>query len=415
VDGSVVPAAPAASPGSDSGAAGKTVKPAVYPPTYSNTPTPFGDFTGPSFGPSEPDRFPLMKELQGTLFGSLLDSNRTTLTGWIDMSYNASTDRHDNRPIGFDYRANEFVVQQNVIRIDRPLDTGSKELDWGYQFDVMLPGTDYRYTLARGLFSGQLTDSNRLYGFDPVQFYVDFWFPEVGQGTSLLVGRFLTIGGIENPLSPFNILFTHSYLTIYTPFTATGALATTKLSDNWYVQYGLTLGSDVFFDPTDQPTFMGGVKWISGSKTDSFLFTTYVNGGNYFGPRQRDNVQYFDLVYTHVFTSRFQTISEFLFCHMTEVPGLDTVTWYGADTFFQYDFTSRLYGAIRAAVFEDSQGQRTGFAGLYSAITAGLTFKPVNWLFLRPELRFDHFYNAPGPFEDHHSLGTFAFDVIVRW
>ena len=88
-----------------SSAAGKAVRPPVYPPTYSNTPTPWGDFTGPSFGPSVPDRFPLMQQLQGTLFGSLLDSNRTSLTGWIDMSYNASTARHDNRPMGFDFRA----------------------------------------------------------------------------------------------------------------------------------------------------------------------------------------------------------------------------------------------------------------------------------------------------------------------
>jgi hypothetical protein len=171
----------------------------------------------------------------------------------------------------------------------------------------------------------------------------------------------------------------------------------------------------VFFDPTDQPTFLGGVKWINDAKTDSLFFTTYVNGGNYFGTRQRDNVQFFDMVYTHVFTARFQTISEFMFSYQTKVPDLNTVTWYGADTYFQYDFTPRLYGAIRPELWVDSQGQRTGFAGLYSTLTAGLTFKPVNWLSLRPELRYDHFYDAPGPYEGHHNLASFAFDVFIRW
>src|SRR5262249_3915877 len=105
-------------------------KPSLFPPTYANSPTPFGDFTGPAFGPSEPDRMPLMLLLQGSWYGSLLDSQRLQITGWTDVSYNASTASHDNRPLGFNYRANEADLQQTVLRLDRPVDTGSKQFDW---------------------------------------------------------------------------------------------------------------------------------------------------------------------------------------------------------------------------------------------------------------------------------------------
>jgi hypothetical protein len=390
-------------------------KPAVPPPTYPNTPTPFGDFTGPAFGPSAPDRFFLMKELQGTIFADLLDGNRTQFTGWIDISYNASTAHRDNLPMGFDSRANDFIVQQNFLRVDRPVDTSRTDFDFGYRFDWIAPGLDARYTVARGLLDTSTDPRKRRYGFDPLQFYFDLWFPDFAQGTIVRIGRFLDIGGYETIPSVANLLVSHSYTYIYTPFTQTGAYATTRLNDQWYLLYGLVLGNDVFIDPTDEPTFIGGFKWISGSKTDSVYGTAYVNGGNYFGPRQRDNVQYFDLIYTHVWTARFQTVHEMMFSFQRSVPGLSTVTWYGLNTFFQYDFTPRLYGAIRPEVWEDSQGQRTGFKGLYADLTIGLTWKPRAWLFIRPEIRYDHNCGAAGPWEGKHNLFTVAQDVVVRW
>jgi hypothetical protein len=387
----------------------------LFPPTYSNTPTPLGDFPGPSFGPSTPDRFPLMKALQGTLPGDLLDSNRMQLTGWIDGSYNASSAHRDNLPMGFDNRANDFVVQQDVLRLERAVDTGSKQLDWGFRTEWIAPGIDSRYSLDRGLLQGPENDRKRIYSFDPLEFYVDLWFPELAQGTTLRIGRFLSIGGYEVMTSVANLLHSHSYLFVYTPFTQAGVVLTTRLDAQWYVVYGCILGNDVFIDPTDQATFIGGVKWVSLSKTDSVYFSTYFNGGNFFGSRQRDNLQFFDVVYTHVFTPRFQTITEAQFVYQTAVPGQGTITSYGVDTYFQYDFTPRCYGAIRPELWVDSEGQRTGFKGLYASLTAGLTFKPWNWLFLRPELRYDHNCGATGPFEGRHNLYTLAQDVIVRW
>ena len=102
-----------------------------------------------------------MKALQGTWPGALLDSERMQLLGWIDMSYTASSDRSTNLPMGFNHRANEFLVQQNWVRFERTVVTGgTTEPTFGFRSDWILPGADYRFTVARGLFSGQLTASD---------------------------------------------------------------------------------------------------------------------------------------------------------------------------------------------------------------------------------------------------------------
>jgi hypothetical protein len=82
--------------------------------------------------------------------------------------------------------------------------------------------------------------------------------------------------------------------------------------------------------------------------------------------------------------------------------------------YLTYTFTPRVSGTVRLECFDDFQGQRTGFPGLYTALTAGLTFKPSKHLWLRPEARFD--YNGESrPFEGSHALLTATMDAIVRW
>ena len=65
-------------------------------------------------------------------------------------------------------------------------------------------------------------------------------------------------------------------------------------------------------------------------------------------------------------------------------------------------------------MFDDFQGQRTGFNGLYTAITGGMQYRPVKDILIRPEVRFD--YNGYSlPFENKHGIFTAAIDAIVRF
>ena len=145
--------------------------------------------------PSPPaDRWLLMKSLQGTWPGALLDSNRLSLYGWTDLTYNVSSDQHINLPRGFDYRANEPAVQQNWVRFERTVvPSGTTEPTFGFRTSWILPGLDYRFTLPRGIFNEQLTANNggpNIYGVDPIEFYAEAYFPTVAQGLDIKVGRF---------------------------------------------------------------------------------------------------------------------------------------------------------------------------------------------------------------------------------
>jgi hypothetical protein len=358
-----------------------------------------------------------MKVLQGTCYGWLLDGNRTQVTGWTDMSFTASSDRHENLPIGFNFKANQFLLQQNWLRFERPVLQNATTPTWGFRFDTILPGSDYRFTAARGLFSGQLTANEgepNTYGIDPIQMYAEAYFPQVGRGLDVKFGRFFAQFGAESNDAPSNALASHSYTMVYDPFTHTGLLTTLKLTDAWSVQNGLVTGSDIFIDPAARPTYIGSVKWAPPSGRDSVLFSVIIGPGRFEQDRNFNNPEVFDLVYTHKFHDRLNYTLDALLSFQTNVPDIGTAAWFGIIQYLTYTFSPRISGTMRLEFFDDVDGQRTGFKGLYSALTVGLTLKPTRWLWLRPELRYDY-NDESSPFENKPYLFTATMDVIVRW
>jgi hypothetical protein len=359
-----------------------------------------------------------MKALQGTWEGGFLDSQRMAILGWTEGSFTASTDDRSNLPMGFNYRANEFLLQQNWLRIDRAVVTsGTSDPTFGFRSDWILPGSDYRFTLPRGIFNDQLTGDNgqpQLYGIDPIQFYGEAYFPTVGRGLDVKLGRIFCQYGVETNDAPGNALCSHSYTFIYDPFTHTGVMGTLKLTEAWSVQFGMMLGSDVFIDPADTPTGMGSVKWVAPDGRNSVLFSVIVGSGQFNQTRNFHNPDIFDLVFTHKINARLAYNFESLFGFTTNVPDVGTADWFGVVNYLTYDFTPRLSGTTRLEFFDDAQGERTGFPGLYTALTGGLSFRPRKDVIFRPELRYD--YNEESrPFEDRHGLFTATADVILRW
>jgi hypothetical protein len=338
--------------------------------------------------------------------------------GWTEGSFTASSAAHNNLPMGFNYRANEFLLQQDWIRFERTVVTsGTTEPTFGFRCDTILPGSDYRFTLARGVFDSQLTARHGLpniYGIDPIQFYGEAYFPTVAQGLDIKIGRFFALYGVETNDAISNALCSHASTFIYDPFTHTGILATTKLTNSWTVQAGVVLGSDVFIDPAAEPTFTGTVKWTRSDQRDSVLLSVIAGSGRFNQARSFHNPEVVDLVYTHKLDPRLTYNFESLLGYTTHVTDLGTVWWFGFLNYLTYDFTPRLSGTTRLEFFDDEQGQRTGFPGLYTAVTAGLSFRPRKDVIFRPEVRYD--YNGRSrPFEDQHGLFTATADVILRW
>lgn len=364
-----------------------------------------------------PERWPLMRELQGTYPGWLLDGNRLSFNGWVEAAFTASSNAHDQLPMGFNYRANEINVQQAWLRFDRSVVTsGTTEPTFGFRVDAFA-GLDYRFTIARGLFDSQLTDNQgepATYGVDPVQFYAEAYVPTVGRGLDVKLGRFFAIFGVESIDTTQNVFASHSYTFIYNPFTHTGALAALKLTDAWTVQAGLTTGSDVFFDAAAAPTFIGGAKWAPPDGRDSVALFTILGPGRFDATENFNNLQVFDLVYTHKFSARLNYTLDALFAFQTDVPNLGIITEYGLVQYVTCQLAPKLSASGRLEFFDDVQGQRTGFAGLYTAVTAGLTYRPCKELALRPELRFDT-NGESRPFEGKHGVVTAALDAVIRY
>ncbi|HEY6565301.1 MAG TPA: outer membrane beta-barrel protein [Pirellulaceae bacterium] len=363
------------------------------------------------------ERWWLMRSLQGSFVGWQLDSRRIEILGWTEGSYTASSASDQNLPLGLNYLANEFALQQNWLRIDRPVDPEGQAMHCGFRSDWILPGTDYRFTLPRGLWNGQLSANDgqpALYGVDAVQFYGEVFVPRVAEGMTVKVGRFFLPYGVETTEAITTPLASRSYGFIYNPFTQFGLLTTTKLNEAWSVVWGLSAGNDVLIDPANEPTLDLGFKWTDPLGHQSVNVFAIVGESRFNVAESFNHPSMVDIVYTRSLTARLNYSGDFIAGYQRDVPDQGTVTWQGLAQYLTYRCSPHLSANTRIELFHDEDGNRTGSEGLYTALTAGLTAQPVPNLIVRPELRCD--YNDQSrPFEGEHALFTAAADVIVRW
>jgi hypothetical protein len=375
----------------------------------------------------EEDKFFLQKLLESTPRGKQMAEDGWKIYGWTQGSYNASTATTTNSPVPFIQRANQFSMNQSWLHVEKAVDTSKKELQLGFAFDGLY-GTDYYTTLSRNLFTGQLTRLTNAnpYGWDIFQAYADVFLPNLGgSGTTLRLGKFATfleyevVQGISNPF------ISRSYLFEYNPFTHTGALAITPLGDNWTIQNGAVLGADNWFDPTTNSfTYIGNIKWAPKDGKSWAQFGTMVSSAQFNQAQNFNNYDVFNFQFSHKITDKLTYLLDSSFSFMQNVPNVGTANWYGMVNYLFYQVTDKLTSNFRVDLFEDTNGIRTGYNGLYSAVTYGLIYKPMPWLSIMPEVRYD--YNAgngintvdgttQGPWDGKKDLFTFAIGAIVRW
>lgn len=366
--------------------------------------------------PSEPGL--LMPALRETRLGPWLDRSRIQISGWADGSFTASSASQQQLPMGFNYEANQFLLQQNWIRFERTvLTSGTTEPTFGFRTDTIVPGSDYRFTVARGLFSGQLTDNDggpNTYGFDPVQFYGQVCLPNLWHGLDIKLGRMFCQFGEETLDAPSNALASHSYTFIYDPYTHTGVMGAVQVSPEWSFQLGAMLGPDVFIDPAASPYGMATIKWAPPDCRSSVLVSGLIGSGRFDVDEQFNNPNVVDFVVIHKFSPQLTYTLDALFGYQTNVPDVGTATWFGIVNYVTCELGPKWKSTARLEFFDDVDGTRTGFSGLYTAATAGLNFQPRPEFILRPEVRYD--YNGDSrPFDGQHGLLTATADFIVRW
>jgi hypothetical protein len=356
------------------------------------------------------DKWALSSALEQSRFASLLNRRRIQIYGWTEGAFTASSSESNQLPMGFNYLANDFLVQQNWLRIERTIDQASDSPSFGFLADTILPGTDYRFTRARGIGDGQTGK----YGIDPVQFYAQLNYPSFVRGLDLKVGRFFGQYGVESIAAVDTPFLSRAYNFIYNPFTHTGILATLQVSDNLRVQNGIVTGSDVFFDSAAEATYIGSVRIESFDKKSSLLLATILGSGEFNQAENLSNPRIFDLVYTRALSEKLTYKLDSLYGYQENSPVVGVASWFAFVNYLAYDWSEQLQGNLRLEFFDDSDGNRTGFKGLYTAVTTGLTMRPSKCLILRPELRYDN-NDSNDSFDGRSDLFTGALDVILRW
>ena len=180
--------------------------------------------------------------------GEAWQESKVQIYGWVDEGFNVSSSNKPghfaNNPAAYDIVPNRLELDQAVIYIERVPDTVQTEhFDWGFRLTGIY-GMDYRYTTSKGIFSNQLLGKDNTNGFDPVMAYLDLYFPQVAQGMNVRIGRYVSLPDIEAQLAPNNYTYTHSLTYIYDCYTQQGIVATTRLSNHWMLQTGLSSGCD---------------------------------------------------------------------------------------------------------------------------------------------------------------------------
>jgi hypothetical protein len=371
-----------------------------------------------------------------------------------------------NFPLVYDQRPNQFEQNQFVLYVERTPDENQLDhCDWGFRMSWVY-GLDYRYMISRGWDDRQLTARNNFYGMDDPMMYANLYIPNICQGLNLTLGRIISEADIEAQLAPNNLMSSHSLLYGFDPYCQWGLFGTLKVNKNWTLQIGPSAGNDVTpwetQDPGTQPTLSVMVQYQSDNNKFSFY-----GGGNAINNAHWgfNNIQQYVGTLTYKFNERWWMTHETWYMFMTDCPGqtggpgstaanpvpvtapnepksqnggmgytdaeFPVLPGYAPEwatlNYTMYRLEPNLFFTVRNELFNDIDGQRTGYATLYSEHSIGLTWWPSKLITVRPELRFDHAYGTHGisidpvnearPFDNgtRSSQFTAQFDIIYHF
>jgi hypothetical protein len=366
-----------------------------------------GDWQGAPV-PGQPltqDQYPLTNALwsMDNSIGKWMKDNRIRVYGWVDASTNWTTNKTSNLPDSYWLQANRINLDQFVFKVEREVDTVQTDhVAFGFR-SVVLYGEDYRFTTAGGWGIEQFSHNNLLYGWDPIEQFIDIYIPYVAQGMILRFGRWVACPDIETQLAPDNYMISHSILFTYDTYTQTGFESSIKLSDSWTIQGGINFGDDMapWYKGAALSGFMG-LRWVSKENKDSiFTCLNQINSAEFRHfdvngqPAGHDNYNYVVSTWQHKFTDRFLTKTEGYFMWQRDAYAGGTVSVgpiqpYGGGggpgplipgtthTFGVLNYTELAVGkvdflSLRNEYWRDTEGMRSGVPGCYTSHTAGIT------------------------------------------
>jgi hypothetical protein len=302
--------------------------------------------------------------------------------GWSAVGYHTASEVSN-----FNNYADRVQLSQQWLYAEDVAD-GSNGLDFGGRVDYLY-GTDAPDTQAFGINNDHWDNdwtNGEAYGQALPQAY-----GEVAYGdTSVKVGKFFTIVGNEVVQATGNFFYSRQF-TFYNsePFTHTGALATTQLSDDVSVWNGYVMGWDSGFEDNGD-AYIGGMKAQLTDET-SFIYTTVLGRfGETKSPFFTERGQIHSFILTTSLTDRLT--------HILQADYLNTDIDFGGDTFvarntfglinyFIYSINDCWSIGSRSEWYNRSSDDLLRNADMYNQ-TVGLNYKPTANITIRPEARW---------------------------
>lgn len=372
------------------------------------------------------------------------------IRGWLSQGFTInpqSPQSNTNTPVTFNDRANEYQMNQLYAVLEKKVATDGG-WDLGGRVDVLY-GTDYFFTMAAGLETN--TDGTQrwnrdggprttgagpapLYGIAMPQAYAEVFAP-FGNGVNVKLGHFYTILGYESVMAPENFFYSHAYTMQYgEPFTHTGMLATTQISDSLEVSAGFTRGWDNWEDVDGQLAFLGGINWHNDCTSLAFTIHTGAES-TAIGDA---NTTVMSAVLQRQLASDWTWVlqSDFGVAQDGELvlapTNYGSAKWYGVNTYLFRELSDELSVGGRFEWFRDQDSARVFAVPIqsliqgrdYFEVTIGGNWRPYSCVMVRPEIRWDWSnisaiapLSAPGMFDDFSRdfQLTAALDVIWQF
>ena len=315
-----------------------------------------------------------------------------------------------NTPLTFNDRSNEYLLNQIYLSLGRAVEDTASGWDLGAQVDLLY-GSDYFFTQAAGLETrsdgsphwnssdGPRGAGAAIYGLAMPQLYAEIKTPFFG-GTSIKMGHFYTIIGYEVVPAARNFFSSHSYTMQYgEPFTHTGLLSTTRLSDSINLHSGVTRGWNNWEDNNSKLGYLSGFNWTAPDAKSSFAFAITISEEDNAGINNRTM---YSMVYTHVVGCGMRYVFQHDFgiedgAEIDAAGNPETAKWYGINQYLFVDLSDSLTAGLRMEWFRDQDNARVlafpsealAEGGNYTALTAGVNWRAASNFVVRSELRGD--------------------------
>jgi hypothetical protein len=438
-------------------------------PPYPFTEWPYGGTQ--NLGVTRPNSIdsPLMVALSNTTVGQIMSDAHLQVYGWVNAGCNISTNGTrpgGNFPISYAYTPNTCTNDQNVVYFERVPDTVQTDhVDWGFRLSALW-GENYRYTFSYGVLSYQLNNHNLVNGFDFPMEYAEMFFPQLAEGLLVRIGRYISVPDIEAQLAPNNYMYTHSLTYAWDNYTNEGVQTTTALTKNWFLQLGVSVGTEaapwhmfqvgpnpdpnplypaslMYKDPGAMPSYTIGVRWQSDNGYDNvYVVTDAANNGNW----GYNNLQWNGITWYHKFDEKWHFSWEAYWIHENRVlnllgplaglastpgatpwsslpfnaPGAgycfkdQNAGWCNTNSYSTVMYLGYKIGPLdditfRPEWFNDAQGQRTGVATRIYDFGIGWQHWFSPQIEIRPEVDYFHSIDAPafnGNTESNNLMGV---------